>query len=324
VLTAATGGFGAGGVERPVVLPAAEGWTAWYAGIDAGQGRPGRARGADAERFHRELHLPTGADTVGFRAVPARDEDAISLDVTVDGSTLSGWGCSALARDADRGFLYVGCKLRPWVYVLDVRDDGLPGAPDLNYLDVEAILLLETTTNGIGSGTGVGSGVRGLLVDPVRGWLWGTSDEPEALYAIDTSGIVDDDGVDIVREPSLTMLPLPRSGGRDEGVRTQALVGPAALAMHPDGRHLLVSNFNNNSVSAFDLTLGAAGTLVAESRDLGENPYALSVSPDGRWLAVGNYLGEVDDRTTSSTLSVLDADPSSPTFLQVVTTVGNK
>ena len=94
--------------------------------------------------------------------------------------------------------------------------------------------------------------------------------------------------------------------------------------MHPDGRHLLVSNFNNNSVSAFDLTLGAAGTLVAESRDLGENPYALSVSPDGRWLAVGNYLGEVDDRTTGSTVSLLDADPASPTFLQVVTTLANQ
>ena len=77
-------------------------------------------------------------------------------------------------------------------------------------------------------------------------------------------------------------------------------------------------------MSAFDLTLGPAGTLVAESRDLGENPYALSVSPDGRWLAVGNYVGEVDERTTSSTLSLLDADPASPTFLQVVTTVGNK
>ncbi len=324
VLRAGVGTFGVDGVERPVVHRDEDGWRAWYAGLDLDQARPGLARLDAADRWHRDLRLPTSVDRVGFDVRPARDGDAIPLDVTLDGNALDGIGCSALTRDDVRGFLYVGCKLRPWVYVLDIRDDGVPGDPDLNAFDLEAVLLVETTTNSIGGSTGMGSGMRALWVDPTRGWLWGTSDEPEALYAIDLAQVADDDDAQVIREDLATVIPLPRGGTRDAGVRTQSVVGPASLAIHPDGRHLFVTNFNDNSVSVVDLDEGPGGTVVGEVRDLGENPYALTVSPDGRYAVVGMYLGELDDRTVQSTLVVLDADPASPTFLRPLTTVANR
>jgi DNA-binding beta-propeller fold protein YncE len=323
VLPPAGGGFGIDGLVRPVVTASADGWEAWYTGLDLDQGRPGRALGADAEQLQRDLRFPSVADTWGFTSIPASDADSILLDVLVDGSYLSGIGCTALAQDTARGFVYVGCKLRPWVYVIDARDDSTPGDPDLNYLDLEAVILVETLTNQISGSSGMGSGLRALMVDASRGWLWGVSDEPEALYGLDVGSLPDDDDAEVVREPIGVMHPLPRSGTRDEGVKTQALVGPATLALHPDGHHLFVGNFNNNSVSVFDLSLGPAGALVGDARELGENPYALAFAPDGSRAYVGLYVGEVDGRSASSTLVVLDADPGSPTFLQRITTVGN-
>lgn len=317
--------FGVDHVQRPVVLAADGGWEVWYTGVDADVGRIGRAVAAEPDRLHRDLRLPTLDDTWGFTSVPAEDEDAIALDVVVDGGNLSGRGCSALASDEARGFLYVGCKLSPWMYVLDVRDDSSGTFEDLNYLDVEAAIWVETSTNACSDlDSGQCSGMRALLLDETRGWLWGLSDEPEAVYGIDVAAIPDDASAELVREEVLVMLALPRSGERDEGVDTQAYVGPSQMALHPDGDHLFVTNFNDNSVSVFDLGLGAGGTLIGEARDLGENPYAIRIGADGRRAYVGFYSGEVDGGSTSSTLGVLDADPTSATFLQPLTWIVNQ
>lgn len=317
--------FGVDDVQRPVALATDGGWEIWYTGVDADVGRIGRAVAADPDRLHRDLRLPTLDDTWGFTSVPAEDEDAIALDLTMDGATLSGRGCSALASDQARGFLYVGCKLSPWMYVIDVRDDSSGTFEDLNYLDVEAAIWVETSTNACTDlDSGQCSGMRSLLLDETRGWLWGLSDEPEAVYAIDVAAIPDDASPELVREEVLAMLPLPRSGERDEGVNTQAYVGPSQMALHPDGRHLFVTNFNDNSVSVFDLGLGAGGTLIGEARDLGENPYAIRIAADGLRAYVGFYSGEVSEGATSSTIGLLDADPASATFLQPITWIVNK
>jgi hypothetical protein len=315
VLFSGLGGFGAGGVERPVVLPDGDGWEVWYTGMDDLTGRIGRAVGADPDRLHRDLRLPTLADTWSFTSVPAREGESISLDATLADATVDGPGCSALAEDDVRGFLYVGCKLRPYVFVIDIRDDSTADFEDLNYLDLEAVVVMVTST-------GSTSGLRAMQVDPVRGWLWGIADSPEAIYGLDLSDLVDDDVSDVLRENVVTMMPLPR--GADEGVTTQSNVGPAQLAMHPDGHHMLVTNFNDNSVSAYDLSLGPTGTLVAQTEAVGENPYAIAISPDGTLAAVANYTGEVEGEATSSTIALLDADPASPTFLQVKTWLVNK
>ncbi len=318
VLEAALGGFGTDGVIRPVAVPTPTGWTVWYTGLDEDQGRVGRAVAAsNPDRLHRDLRMPSLSDTWSFTTVPAREGETLTLDLAVDGVNVAGGACSALAEDEDRGFLYVGCKLVPYVYVIDIRDDSVGEFADLNYLDVESIILIETST-------GSDSGMRALVVDRDRGWLWGVADEPEAVYAIDLANIVDDADSEIVREQIVALLPLPRALERDEGTDTQSTVGPANLAFHPDGRHLLVTNFNGNSVSAYDLGVGVVGTLVAQTEAIGENPYAIRISPDGTFAAIANYTGEVQGAYASSSIALLDADPASPTFLQVKTWLVNK
>ncbi len=318
ILEPGFGGFGAAALVRPVVAPTENGWELWYTGLDGtpSQGRIGRAVTTDGTHLHRDLRMPSLADTWSFTSVPAREGESLSLDVVTDAGQVPGLGCGAIAEDPDRGFLFVGCKLSPYVYVIDIRDDSTESLADLNYLDVEAVYIVETSTGG-------GSGLRSLVMDRARGWLWGVSDEPESIVAIDVSALEDDGDTEIYRETVLTMLPLPRND-RDEGVETRSTVGPAQIVLHPDGHHLLVTNFNHNSVSAYDLALGATGTLVAQTEAIGENPYAIRISDDGTLAAVANYAGEVDGSVVSSTVALLDADPTSPTFLQVKTWLVNE
>ena len=102
-------------------------------------------------------------------------------------------------------------------------------------------------------------------------------------------------------------------------------IGPGQLVLHPDERRLFVSNFNANSVSVYDLGLGAVGLEIAEVTLLGENPYAMALSPDGNQLVVGNYTGEtVPNGLAESSLVVVDVDESSPTYLEPLTWVVNR
>ena len=323
VLGYGPGSFGADGVDRPVVTPGvdgrSDGWTLWYTGEDLGIGRVGRAVTQDPNRVWRDLRLPTLADTWGFLSIPENDGEAISLDLTVEESLISGRGCTGLAADPDRGFLYVSCQASRFIYALDVRDDSTDDFRDLNYLGVEAILTLEATT----SSTTTDHGWRMALVDNTRGWLWGLADAPDSVEAIDLASVVDDADTELVRQAVVAVLPLPR-GSRAAGADTVSDVGPGQMALHPDGEHLFITNFNDNSVSCYDLSQGAPAVLVAEARNVGENPYSVRISPDGRWAAVGNYAGTVEDGAASSTIALLDADPTSPDFMTVRTLLVNK
>lgn len=322
ILSAEAGTFGVTDLLRPVTIPTSDGWTMWYTGLDLGVGRSGRAVLHEPDRAWRDPALPTRADTWGFVVQPEDTAEAIDLDITVEGSSLAPVrGCSALARDDDRGFLYVTCKLMPEIFVVDIRDDTNTDDGgdfvDLNYLDVESVVLVETSTGGA-------SGPRAAVVDTARGWLWTTTGAPSSLIAFDLSAVVDDDDIELVYESTAAMLPLPRGNDRDEGVATQADVGPGQLIMHPDGDHLFVTNFNDNSVSCYDLSVGTGGTLVGEATEVGENPYAIALTADGTRGLVGNYSGEVIDAATNATLFVLDTDPESATFMQPLTWVVNK
>ena len=112
-------------------------------------------------------------------------------------------------------------------------------------------------------------------------------------------------------------------GGNDT-TRNSISGGVMALRERDGRRHLFVPHFRDNSVSVFDLDRGAYGELVAYLPSIGENPHLARVSPDGRHVVVASFLGEVDDGFVSSTLSVIDADPDSDTFLEVVTTLVNR
>ncbi|GDX81907.1 hypothetical protein LBMAG42_37180 [Deltaproteobacteria bacterium] len=316
VLSVAGGALGVEGIVRPVARLAPEGWEFTYSGIDGGKSRVGVATALEPDRLHRVLSMPTIADTWGFTIVPPNDEPAISLDFAVGDASFVGWGCMSLALDDVAGLLYVGCKLVPVVYAIDVRDDSTSTWTDLNYLGVEAAMLVQTST-------GSDSGVRDILVNHEDGTLYALMDEPEAVLILRADDIVDDATTDVLRDRLMGLLPLPRSFERDRGVETQSAVGPGQMILHPDGVHLFVTNFNNNSVSVYDLSLGPLGTLVGEVENIGENPYAIALSPDGTRAVVGNYSGEVGD-FVSSTLVFLDADPSSATFLDPITWVVNR
>ena len=106
------------------------------------------------------------------------------------------------------------------------------------------------------------------------------------------------------------------------GAPTTASIGPSQAVVQGD--YLYVANFSANSVGVYDLRMGAYGALIREVELVGENPHTLSISPDGRFLAVANYVGELDGLHVNSTLTVLDADPSSATWLEPLARIVNQ
>lgn len=319
-LSPATSSFGSVGVQRPVTWRTAEdAWDLWYTGLDVDGTRVGRAVLTDPDRAWRDLRLPTLSDTWGFTAVPEDEGDAISLDLEAEGAPFTGLGCVSLSADPARGFVYVACEHVPVLYVLDVRDDSDGSFQDLNYLDVEAVVTLDTTSSG---SVYNGTGFRQTFLDPSRDWLWGVFNAPSSLAAVDLDRIVDDELVDVVNDAVLAYLPLPNL--RDAGVSNYSTVGAAQAAQSPDGRYVFVTNFLDNSVSCYDFAVGTPATLVAQADDVGENPFSIELSPDGRYAVVANYSGEVSDDKVNSTLTILDTDPTSASFMQVLTRVVNR
>ncbi len=311
--------FAPSGVRRPVLYLADDGgYEGFFTGFTDTQARVGRLAGLQPARLHRGYTLPTPGDALAFetgRGDP--DANAIPLDVAVQGTPLSYEGLTSLTVDAERGFLYAASKLRPYLYVIDIRDDSTADFADLNYLDVEAVLPV--------ANAGGGFGFRAVV--PVAGAdrLYGLHHNPESVWVVDIADLVDDEFPDFLYDTAQGWLPTARGARRDEGEATLSDVGPSALVAHPDGRHLFVANFNANSVSVYDLSLGPWGQLIREIDNVGENPAVMVLSPDARRLVVGNYAGEVaESGLAQSTLAVLDVDPASPTFLEVLTWVVNQ
>ena len=115
---------------------------------------------------------------------------------------------------------------------------------------------------------------------------------------------------------------MPRGFQADEGVTSQRDVGPAQVVSAGD--LLVVANFNDNSLSFVDKRLGPYGQVTSDLDWVGENPHALSLSPDGTVLAVGNYIGEIYDGHVSSSIVLVDMDPTSETYLSVLATLVNQ
>jgi DNA-binding beta-propeller fold protein YncE len=96
------------------------------------------------------------------------------------------------------------------------------------------------------------------------------------------------------------------------------------MAIRSDGRLMAVCNFNTNSISFYDLTLGRVGTAIYELPLYAENPHALTFSPDGNSLIVATYTGEIDGLSSHTLLYIIDTDPSSPTYLRTRTRIKNR
>jgi predicted GH43/DUF377 family glycosyl hydrolase/DNA-binding beta-propeller fold protein YncE len=319
VLTTTGGMFHPSGLHRPVVTAEGGDLTMWYAGLFGEVERVGQAIGREPARLFKSLRRPTVGDTLSFDTERGDESvEAIPLDGSVETLSVTGVGLTSLDLDAERGFLYVTSKLLPYIIVIDVRDDSTEDFSDLNYLDIEAVMVANTLTDSSGSG------YRKVIAPAGSEHLYAINDSPESVFILDTSELVDDAYGDWIYATQIGWLPTPVSN-RDAGVDSQTPIGPAQMAFHPDRDQLLVTNFNANSISAYDLALGPYGTLVREVTLIGENPYAITITPDGLHAVFANYSGEVDpDGLTEASLGILDLDPTSPTYLTVLTWITNR
>lgn len=310
--------FHRSGVTRPVVYEANGGFRMHYAGESGTTVRVGTAHGIDVDRFNRTPRLPRAGDSLEFTTERGDDTDAIPLDGSVDGQVINGNGLAALHVDEERGMLFAGSSTNSAIFVIDIRDDTdrSAGFIDRNYLDVEAVLMLNTSV--------YATGYRQLLTRPGSDQLMALVDAPESIVQIDIGFLEDNEFGKAHYNIATGFIAAPRGNERDEGSNTMKSVGPGQMVMHPDGQRLFVSNFNRNSVTVYDLRIGPYGSQIREIRNVGENPYALAISPDGHHLVVGNYTGDVEDRVAHATLGIIDINPDSSTYLEAVSWIENR
>lgn len=309
--------FDNGGVERPVVLAGDGGYTVFYRGDDATVYRPGLAWGTSPDVLYKAPSMPTVGDWLQFTTMAGEEGvNPIRMDQVVDGVQLSGIGLTALAMDDERGFLYVTSKLQQYLTVLDVRDDSTVGFHDDNAMGVEAVI-----TWPVSSGT---EWLRSIQVVPGSSYLYVLSASPDTVNLLDLSQVVDDGEADVIRDAHVGWLTTARGNEHDYGEDTEARMGPSGLALHPDGHTLYVANFNENSLAAYDLRMAGYGALVSQTPFLCENPSVVRLSPDGRYGAVGCYVGQVEDGRVDSEVVIVDADPTSPRWMEVLTRVVNR
>jgi len=316
LLSGQVGSFDYGGTEGPVVFQDDDGWAMFYRGLDAGVFRPGLARGPDPTVLYKTPRSPTAGDYLAFSTSSGENGvNPIDLDGETDGYSHTGIGLSAMYLDADLGYLFVASKLTSYIQIIDVRDDSTESFDDANYLGVEAFLTTDTASGG--------AGFRGMVTSADGTRLYALNDSPEGVYVFDLAQVVDDHWGDAVYDAQIGFLPTPRGGERDQGSSSVTSAGPTGLALLPDGDTLLVTNFNDNSLSVYDMRMGAYGQLVGEVTFLGENPHTVRVTPDGRYAVVACYEGELNDVSVNSTLAVIDVDASSDTWLEVLTWIAN-
>jgi len=311
------GAFDGRDVTRPVATwSEAVGYRLLYSGWDGAVPRGGLAVGLEPDRLYRAPRPATAGDSVTFetRRGDESDETAIPLEAVVEGISVSGIGGSQTLYDPERGVLFVASKLASFLYAIDVRDDSTDLWEDRNYLDIEALLVAESTSGA--------TGFRGMHLPAGSDVLYAVNDAPESVMMVDLSGLVDDDVADFLRDAVVGYLATPRGFESDEGADTFADVGPSQLVSRGDD--LFVANFNDNSIGVYDLRLGTYGALVHTIDVPDENPHALSISPDGRLMAVANYVGDVSTGRSSSTLAFVDIDPASPSYLEIVAWIANQ
>ena len=327
-----------GGLIAP--MPLGEAGDLYYGGLDLPEGgthRMGLAKSSHGSYFPAD-YRPTPGDTLTFRTRRADpDGDAvIELQQTFDGFSTSGIGVSGARLDNDRGWLWITSKLSDYIYAVDVRDDSTGTFEDGNFNNIEAVLVA-------GSGP---RGFRDALPLPGTDLLYATALAPDQLMVFNVGAVLDDDRKDVVQRTPVASFALRAQetptgaatrfeqaiGGslldrdEDEGAETSTHIGGARMALTPDASTLLVAHFRDNSVEVFDLEAGVYGEPQARIANVGEHPYVVRVHPSGDYAVVANYTGEVDIRNdiARSTLAIIDINPESETYLQVVTRVVNQ
>jgi DNA-binding beta-propeller fold protein YncE len=317
--------FSAGGVRSATLSGEREGDALWYSGWDGdrwrlglatnGLGQEGRQPTLAAALYEQQA-LPTVGDQFSFRTYRSdTTSSVIELRQFLDDFVTLGEGMSSMRLDEDRGFLFITSKLVNRIWVLDVRDDSTDTFEDSNVLDLEAVIELD--------GLSGGYGFRDLVISPQRGLAYVSTNEPDGLVVLDLSLVVDDATKDVVEGAAIGSIALP-DADRDRGTNTSADVGAAGLALSADENLLLATHFRDNSVVAVDLTLGPYGEVIRRVDALGENPHVVRFAPDGTYAAVGLYSGDVVDNVASSTIALINTEPDSPEYLEVITWLANR
>ncbi len=319
--------FAEAGTRSPVVVSDGEALQVWFAGGDTARSptpRLGLARGTPGALFPA-LRTPTPGDTLTFRTRGGgRRPTAIRLAQIVDAFATDGLGATGMTLDPERGFLYIASRAASFFYVADVRDDSTRTWSDDNFLDLEAIVQLR--------GVGTGISLRDVAIAPGEGLLYASSRQPDAVVVVDGRRVTDEARKRAIDDAALDVLPMVAENQLETSVIDPfalELPSPASatgLAVRArDGRrHLFATHFADDSLTTFDLDAGPFGAPVAYAGDLGARPHLVRLSPDGRFAVVASYLGDVEENTVSATLSLIDADPASPTFGRVVTTLVNR
>ena len=194
-------------------------------------------------------------------------------------------------------------------------------------------------------GTGIsGRGVSELALDPVSGYLYATSrisafvhvldtntGLPEAVIPVSTVAggidsralVVAPDGSEVYvanRLPdsllvlSTAAIPVgPAQDIVDDAILDAIAIGsrPSDVTLTADGSHILVTCNGDGTVYAIER---ATRSVIAISR-VGDGAFTMALSLDGSLLFVGNY--------NENSISVMDADPASPDFMRVLTTIEN-
>lgn len=320
-LPAVTGTFCAAGHDHPVVVPTDDGaLRVWFAGQAQTSGRLSRlgsARG-DSDALFAEINHPTAGDELTFSTTAdGGSQGEIALRQQLDNLVTSGARISRIRYDDERGRLYLTSSSSSDLLVVDVRSDSDRGYIDRNVDDIEALLRVSQSSSG--------QGLRDALPIPGTDLIYAPTGTPDSVLVLDASPVEDDNlkqPYDDVLRGALAL----RTAVDDAGTDGIANVGGGGVALRDAGgrRHLFVPHFRDNSVTVFDLDRGLYGEAVAYLPHIGENPHVARLSPDGKHVVVANYLGDVEDGFVSSTLTVIDADPDSPTFLTVLTTLVNR
>jgi hypothetical protein len=305
------------GVRNPLLDASGGACELLFAGTDGPAWRTGRALAQGSNLFPATRYATAG-DQLGFNTTRGETGTSeIELTAVIDGAgvlTTGGEGPIAMTVDEARGLMFVVAPNYPGVIVVDIVDDSSAGFVDRNFMGIETVLRFSSPFGLLGP--------RDLLLTP-DGRLYLAVREPDSIYVVDTSGIVDDDRAEISDFEVLGALPM-HDLTDDAGQPTEALISTSALAWVPGQNLLIATHFRDNSVSVFDLRRGAWGEEVAYIPNVGENPSTIEVSPDGAYAAIGCYLGEVTDEATNSSIALLDLRPASPTWLQVTTRIVNR
>jgi predicted GH43/DUF377 family glycosyl hydrolase len=329
VLTITGGLFHRSGIERPIVTQTGDGFDVIFAGKSGSTSRVGRAFGTAPDRLNKTPNRPRAGDALVFHTRRGDDNmEAIPLDGEFDGLNATGTGMTAISLDENRGLLYAVSKLNSIIYAIDVRDDSTPTYQDLNYLDVEAVIFVNTSV--------MATGFRQVVPNPQpdSSFIYALCDAPESIIAVDMTELdeqrTENDNLNdipyavMVTNNATGWLAAPRGNERDEGNNNISSVGPGQMLVHPDQRRLFVTNFNRNSITTYDLDIGPYGSAIHETRHVGENPYAMALSPDEQTIVFTNYTGDVVDNVSHANIGILDVNEASPTYLEVLSWVVNQ